>query len=78
MLTPTTAAGNSWRGSEQKPTLIEYRNLCSQIMPEQFRKVWLFVYLTDLYIIYINRLPVHYCMLISFIPLHRFSKVRVD
>lgn len=39
----------------------------SQIRPDQHRKVWLFVCLIGLYILYINRLPVHYCMLVSFI-----------
>nr|DAG48894.1 MAG TPA: hypothetical protein [Caudoviricetes sp.] len=41
--------------------------ICSQITPDQRRKVWLFMCLIWLYILYINRLPVHYCMLISFI-----------
>lgn len=53
----------------------------SQIRPDQRRKVWLFMCLIGLYILYIlyiNRLSVHYCMLVSFISFHRFPKVRVD
>jgi len=48
------------------------------ISDQEFFDIYFFMYLIDIYIIYINRLPVQYCMLISFIPLHRFSKVRVD